>query len=97
MGRIGEAQLAGHTVALQVAAFAFQVPFGIGQAATIRVGYHYGAGNLQAIGRAGWAAITVGLAFMSASACAMLLFPQIILSAYEIGRASCRERGCQYV
>lgn len=82
MGRIGEAQLAGHTVALQVAAFAFQVPFGIGQAATIRVGYHYGAGNLQAIGRAGWAAITVGLAFMSASACAMLLFPQIILSAY---------------
>ena len=82
MGRIGEAQLAGHTVALQVAAFAFQVPFGIGQAATIRVGYHYGAANRLAIGRAGWAAIAVGMAFMSASACAMLLFPEIILSAY---------------
>ena len=43
MGLIGAAQLAGHTIALQVAALAFQMPFGIGQAATIRVGYHYGA------------------------------------------------------
>ncbi len=28
MGRIGEAELAGHTIALQVAALAFQIPFG---------------------------------------------------------------------
>jgi putative MATE family efflux protein len=46
MGRIGEIQLAAHTVALQVAAFFFQVPFGVGQAATIRVGYHRGPGRL---------------------------------------------------
>lgn len=82
MGRIGEAQLAAHTVALQIAAFAFQVPFGIGQAATIRVGYHYGAGNRSAIGQAGWAAITIGMVFMCASACVMLLVPKVILSAY---------------
>lgn len=82
MGRIGEAQLAAHSVALQIAAFAFQVPFGIGQAATIRVGYHYGAGNRLAVGQAGWAAIAVGMVFMSASACVMLLFPEVILSAY---------------
>ena len=43
MGRIGAAELAGHTIALQLAALAFQVPFGVGQAATIRVGYFYGA------------------------------------------------------
>ncbi|MET0180113.1 MAG: MATE family efflux transporter, partial [Novosphingobium sp.] len=43
MGRIGEAELAGHTIALQFAALAFQVPFGIAQAATIRVGLAYGA------------------------------------------------------
>ena len=43
MGRFGAAELAGHTVALQLAALAFQVPFGIGQAATIRVGYFFGA------------------------------------------------------
>ncbi|HUD29344.1 MAG TPA: MATE family efflux transporter [Novosphingobium sp.] len=82
MGRIGEAELAAHTVALQIAAFAFQVPFGIGQAATIRVGYHFGAGDRDAIGRAGWAAIVIGLTFVCVSALAMLLFPRFILSAY---------------
>lgn len=82
MGRIGEAELAAHTVALQIAAFMFQVPFGIGQAATIRVGYHFGAGNRDGIARAGWAALGVGLAFMLVSAGAMLLFPRVILSAY---------------
>lgn len=82
MGRVGEAELAAHTVALQIAAFAFQVPFGIGQAATIRVGYHFGAGDRAAIARAGWAAIAIGMVFMCASASAMLLMPRAILSAY---------------
>jgi MATE family multidrug resistance protein len=62
MGLIGPAQLAGHTIALQVAALAFQVPFGIGQAATIRVGYHYGARDRAGIGRAGWAAVVLSVA-----------------------------------
>src|SRR3546814_9610798 len=48
MGRFGPSELAGHTVALQIAALAFQVPFGIGQATTIRVGYYYGAGRSAA-------------------------------------------------
>ncbi|MEJ2457380.1 MAG: MATE family efflux transporter [Novosphingobium sp.] len=82
MGHVGEAQLAAHTVALQIAAFAFQVPFGIGQAATIRVGYHYGAGNRVGVGHAGWASIAVGMAFMSVSALAMFTVPRLILSAY---------------
>ncbi|MET1757031.1 MATE family efflux transporter [Novosphingobium sp. RD2P27] len=82
MGLIGEAQLAGHTVALQIASIFFQIPFGIGQAATIRVGYHYGAKNPEAIGRAGWAALVIGLAFVSVSAAAMMLFPELIVSAY---------------
>ncbi len=82
MGRLGEAQLAAHTVALQIAAFFFQVPFGIGQAATIRVGYHYGAGDGPAMGGAGWASLALGLAFVGVSAAAMLLVPEVILSAY---------------
>ena len=82
MGLIGEAQLAAHTVALQIAAIFFQVPFGIGQAATIRVGYHFGARNRAAIGRAGWAALLTGLAFVGVSAGAMLLAPRLIMAAY---------------
>jgi len=82
MGLIGEAQLAAHTVALQIAAIFFQVPFGIGQAATIRVGYHYGARDRAAIGRAGWAALLIGLAFVGVSAGAMLIAPRQIMSLY---------------
>jgi len=82
MGLIGPAQLAGHTLALQIAALAFQVPFGIGQAATIRVGYHYGAGDRAAIGRAGWAAVGLSLAFMGLPAALMLFAPAWLLGAY---------------
>ena len=82
MGLIGPAELAAHTVALQVAAFFFQVPFGVGQAATIRVGYHFGAGNRAAIGHAGWAALVTGFVFSGVSAAAMLVAPRLILSAY---------------
>jgi MATE family multidrug resistance protein len=38
MGLIGVTEVAAHAVALNIAAIAFQVPFGIAQAATIRVG-----------------------------------------------------------
>ena len=82
MGNIGPAQLAGHTVALQVAAFAFQVPFGVGQAVTIRVGYHYGAGDKAAIGQAGSAALAVCVLFSFIAAAAMVVFPHAILSIY---------------
>jgi multidrug resistance protein, MATE family len=82
MGLIGEAELAGHTIALQVAALAFQVPFGIGQAATIRVGYHFGAADRTGVGRAGWAALLAGMGFMAVSASLMLLFPRPILHLY---------------
>lgn len=85
MGRIGAAELAAHTIALQIAAFFFQVPFGIGQAATIRVGYHYGARNPRAIGHAGWAAVISCLGFQLASAALMLFAPHVLLSVYLPG------------
>ena len=82
MGKIGQAELAAHTVALNVAALAFQVPYGINQAATIRVGYHFGAGDRAAAGRAGWAALTLSVGFMAVTALAMLLVPTFILRLY---------------
>ena len=82
MGLVGPAQLAGHTIALQIAAFAFQVPFGVAQAATIRVGYHYGAGDRIGIARAGWSAILIGTGFMTLTASAMLLAPETLIRLY---------------
>lgn len=82
MGRIGAAQLAAHTVALQIAALAFQVPFGVGQAATIRVGYHFGAGSREGVRLAGLAALWTAFAFSFIGASIMLLFPHRVLALY---------------
>jgi len=82
MGRFGAAQLAGHTVALQLAALAFQVPFGVGQAAAIRVGYFYGARDPVGVSRAGWVALAIGTGFMTLTAGAMLLVPELLLTIY---------------
>lgn len=82
MGRMGEAPLAAHTIALQIIALIFQIPFGIGQAATIRVGLAYGAGDRVGIGRAGWTAIVMGLAFMSLSALLIWGAPHMLIAAY---------------
>lgn len=82
MGMIGEAELAGHTVALQFAALAFQVPFGVAQAATIRVGLSYGAGDRAGIARAGNVALVMGIGFMVLTALVIWLFPRAILHLY---------------
>lgn len=82
MGNIGATQLAAHTVALQIAALAFQVPFGIGQATTIRVGYFYGARDPVGMGRAGWVGIAMGTGFMAVTATAMILIPKPLLAIY---------------
>lgn len=82
MGRIGETELAAHTLALNLAALAFQIPFGTAQAATIRVGFHHGAGDRVAAGRAGWVSLAIGTGFMSTTAFAMVVIPTLLLSVY---------------
>ncbi|MFM7349486.1 MAG: MATE family efflux transporter [Erythrobacter sp.] len=82
MGRFGETELAAHTLALNLAALAFQIPFGTAQATTIRVGFHHGAGDRVAAGRAGWVALAIGAGFMSTTALAMLLIPTLLLRVY---------------
>ncbi|MGN7160915.1 MATE family efflux transporter [Sphingomonas sp. SAFR-052] len=82
MGRIGVTEVAAHAIALQIAAFLFQVPFGIAQAATIRVGLAYGARDRMWIGRAGWAALAVGTGFMGFTALLLWIAPRAFLSVY---------------
>lgn len=82
MGLIGPTELAAHALALQLAAMAFQVPLGVGQATTIRVGYFYGARDAVGIGRAGWTGLAAGAAFMLVTAGLMLFAPVAILRLY---------------
>lgn len=82
MGLLGTDQLAAHALALQIAAMAFQVPMGVSQAATIRVGYFFGAHESNGVRHAGWSAIGMGAGFMMMSALAMLLAPRYLLAIY---------------
>ena len=82
MGRIGALELAAHAIAIQIAAMAFQVPMGVSQAATIRVGYFFGAGDSEGIRRAGWTSLVMGTGFMLLTAAAMLLVPGTLLNIY---------------
>ncbi|SEJ41020.1 multidrug resistance protein, MATE family [Sphingomonas sp. OV641] len=82
MGLIGVNEVAAHAVALNIAAIAFQVPFGIAQAATIRVGMAYGALDREWIARAGRVALVMGIGFMGITAGAMWAAPRLFVSAY---------------
>ncbi|MDE2017018.1 MAG: MATE family efflux transporter [Hyphomicrobiales bacterium] len=82
MGYVGETALAAHAVALQVATFAFMVPLGVGQAATVRVGRAHGAGDVAAVRRAGAAAYAIGIGFMATTALAMWLAPGALASLF---------------
>lgn len=73
MGVIGRPSLAAHAVAIQIASLAFQIPLGIAQAATVRVGLAHGAQDSAGVARAGRAAILMGFAVAAALSLAMAL------------------------
>jgi MATE family multidrug resistance protein len=82
MGRIGSNELAAHAIALQIASFCFMVPFGLSQAATVRVGLAYGAQDAPGVTRAGWTAFALGVSFMVITASLMWFAPHLLLSAF---------------
>jgi MATE family multidrug resistance protein len=82
MGLIGVAEVAAHAVALNIAAVAFQLPFGIAQAATIRVGLAFGAADRGWIARAGSVALTLGVGIMVLTALTMWGVPELLIGLY---------------
>jgi MATE family multidrug resistance protein len=73
MGVIGTTALAAHQIALQIAAILFMVPFGIGMAATVRVGQALGRNDADAIRLAGQVALALGAIFMATMTLAVIL------------------------
>ncbi len=82
MGLIGPVALEAHTIALQIAALAFMVPLGLGQAATVRVGLAFGARDAARIARAGWTAYGLTAAFAVLSATTMIAAPRLLIAPF---------------
>ncbi|MCC7386715.1 MAG: MATE family efflux transporter [Deltaproteobacteria bacterium] len=75
IGRMGEVELSGHSIALNLASLTFMTALGISNAATARVAYHIGAERPGEARRAGLLAIAAGAGFMSLTGALFLLAP----------------------
>ncbi|WP_407149409.1 MATE family efflux transporter [Bradyrhizobium sp. ORS 86] len=73
MGLISTTALAAHQIALQIAAILFMVPFGVGMAATVRVGHAVGRRDPDGLRRAGYVAVALSGTFMSVMTLAVIL------------------------
>jgi MATE family multidrug resistance protein len=87
MGLIGTTALAAHQIALQVTAILFMVPYGIGMAATVRVGHAAGRNDAAGVKRAGLAAMLLGIAIAATLTLAVICarFP---IARFFLGQAS---------
>ena len=82
MGWIDADSVAAHAVALQIAALSFMVPWGLAQAATVRVGLFHGRRDRAGITRAGWAAWVLGVGFMGATALLIWAIPRDLMTLF---------------
>jgi MATE family multidrug resistance protein len=82
MGLISADSLAAHAVALQIAALSFMVPWGMAQAATVRVGLFLGRGDAHGIARAGWTSWVIGTAFMAIMALVIWAIPRELITLF---------------
>jgi MATE family, multidrug efflux pump len=78
VSRLNATALAGHQIALTTVSTTFMMPLGISSAAAVRVGFALGKGARQAAVRAGWTALGLGAAMMSAAAVVLLTVPEWI-------------------
>jgi MATE family multidrug resistance protein len=78
IGRLSAVALAGHQIALVTISTTYMMPLGISSAAAVRVGHRLGSRHREAAARAGWMAMALGAAVMSAAAVVLLTAPEWI-------------------
>lgn len=88
MGWMGTASLAGHEIALNMAAMTFMVPLGISGAAAAVVGRAIGRGDMPAARRDAIAAIACGGGVMCISGVIFMLAPQWLATRYTTEAAT---------
>ncbi len=85
MGAMGARELAGHQIALNLAAITYMVPLGVAGAAATRVGNAIGRGSQTDARRSAAVTLCVGAAVMSVSAAAFSLFPGFLARLFTPG------------
>ncbi|NBB08885.1 NorM family multidrug efflux MATE transporter [Pseudomonas sp. SLFW] len=82
MGAMGSTQMAAHQIALQSVSMAFMIPVGISYAVTMRIGLHYGGGNLLMARMAGRVGIAFGGLLMLAFGILFWVAPHLVIGLF---------------
>ena len=83
MGWMGTREMAGHQVAINLAALTFMVPLGVGDAASVLVGQAVGRGDPEGTRGAARAAFACGVTFMAMTGAIFLSFPEGLARLYS--------------
>jgi MATE family multidrug resistance protein len=83
VSKLNATALAGHQIALTAVSTTFMMPLGVSSAAAVRVGFALGRGDMSAAARAGWTALGLGAAVMSAAAVVLLTVPEWIARLFS--------------
>ena len=86
-GLLGTIALAAHQIALQVTAILFMVPFGIGMAATVRVGHAVGRNDAAGVKRAGLVAVSLGI-MLGAGLTLMVIVGRFAIARLILGKTA---------
>jgi MATE family multidrug resistance protein len=79
---LGANALGAHTVVISISSVSYMIPYGLSQAATVRVGFFIGAGDPEGARRAGFVAIGLGIVWMAITGLSMVLFPELLIGLY---------------
>ena len=82
MGWMGTVQMAGHQIAINLAALTFMVPLGVGDAASVLVGQAVGRADAEATRGAARAALVSGAGFMALTGTLFLALPHALAQLY---------------
>jgi len=82
VGMLGTVPLAGHQIALMLAALTYMVPLGVSAAAAVLVGHAIGRGDAEAARREAGAALACGIGFMSVSAIVLITIAPWLARAF---------------
>jgi MATE family, multidrug efflux pump len=82
MGLFGADALAANQIVNNCIGFTYMVPFGVGQASTVRIAFERGARRADAAWRAAMVALALAVAFMLAASIVLWTGPRAIMALY---------------
>jgi multidrug resistance protein, MATE family len=82
MGVLGATALAAHAIVAQIGSITFMAAIGLSQAASVRVGRAFGAGDMTAARLAGWTSYGLTVAYMLTVAAIMLAAPRLLIGIF---------------